>query len=308
MRASGSHHRSDIGEWVASTLSEIEVSGNVSVPTWRLNEVAARPPLHTYATQIWARRFFIIADSRAKAFATSRGTVLGKLWLVLRPFLDGLIFFIIFGLLLRTGRDIDNFLAYLMVGINMFTLVQVSLTSGGAIIPGAKNMLRAFSFPRASLVVSWALRNLLDFIPVLIATMAFIIVVPPHVMPGLTWVFIIPVVCLAWLFSLGIALLTASLTARVPDLKFIWPLISRFWFYGSCIFFSLDRFVDHELVYSIMTANPGFQILKMARDTLVYNTIPAAGEWAYLGIWAVGMLILGFIVFWSHEESYGRES
>ncbi|WP_083940821.1 ABC transporter permease [Schaalia vaccimaxillae] len=297
----------DLGQWVAAALIEHGQSRVKTVPTWRLHPVSARPGIFEYCRKIWQRRFFILADSRAKAFSSSRGTTLGKTWLILRPFLDAMVFFAIFGLLLQTGRGIDNFLAYLVVGMNTFGLMQAGLNSGGTILPGAKNMLRAFSFPRASLVFSWSLRGLFDFLPVLLATILFIMVVPPHVKPSTTWILVVPVVVLVWIFSIGLALITASLTARIPDLKFIWPLLSRFWFYGSGIFFSIDRFADHPAVMALMTANPGYQVLNLMRQCLVYDTIPETSQWAYVLAWVLGTFVLGFVIFWSHEESYGRE-
>ncbi|MCI6411265.1 MULTISPECIES: ABC transporter permease [Schaalia] len=298
----------EVGEWLATTLVEVPSGGSGAVATWRLAEVSARPTLVQYIGQLWNRRLFIAADARAKAFATSRGTILGKVWLVLRPFLDAFVYFVIFGLLLKTGRGVENFLAYLVVGLNVFGLVQSGLASGSGILSGGKNLIRAFSFPRASLVFSWAIRTLLDFIPVLIASIAFIVVVPPRVMPVWTWILIIPVIAITWIFSVGTALVVASLTARIPDLKFIWPLFTRFWFYGSGVFFSIDSFAEHARVHALMVANPGYQAIALARNVLVYGTPPTVEEWLYMSIWAGGMLVLGLVVFWSHEESYGRES
>ncbi len=303
----------DIGGWLAVTIANTADDEFAPVTLWRLSPVSARPSLGEYIRQLWGRRHFIMADARAKAFQTSRGTLLGRVWLIVSPFLDAMVFFIIFGVLLGTGRGITNFLAYLVIGMNFFGLLQKSLTSGGSIIPGAHNLLRAFAFPRASVVISWSVRTLLDFLPTVLATMIFIVAIPslqandPRVLPGWTWLAFPGILLFAWLFSVGLAFVTASLTARLADLKFIWPLIGRFWFYGSGIFFSVDRFVKYPTVVELMNANPGYQFLAMSRQTLVYATWPQLTEWLYLAGWGIGALVIGFVIFWSHEESYGRE-
>ncbi|WP_312349425.1 ABC transporter permease [Actinomyces sp.] len=296
-----------LGEWVAVTIADTADEEFAPVTLWRLSPVSVRPPLGEYVRQLWQRRHFILADARAKAFQTSRGTVLGRIWLVLQPFLDAFVYLVIFGILLQTGRGIPNFLAYLVVGVNFFTLLQLSLTSGGNIMPSSQNLLRAFSFPRASVVISWSLRSLLDFLPTVLATMVFVMVAPPRVVPGPSWALFPMVLLLGWIFSVGLALVTASMTARLPDLKFVWPLLGRFWFYGSGIFFSVDRFEDHPFVAELMNANPGYHFLLMSRDTLVYGNFPTSTDWIYLAAWALGTLVVGFVIFWSHEESYGRE-
>lgn len=306
-RTDAHRNQAALGEWLAVTIADTADEEFAPVTLWRLSPVSVRPPLGEYIHQLWQRRHFIMADARAKAFQTSRGTILGRIWLVLQPFLDSSIYLMVFGILLQTSRGIDNFVAYLVLGVNFFGLLQRALTSGGSIMQGSHNLLRAFSFPRASVVISWSLRTLMDFVPTVLATMVFIVAMPPHVLPGATWLIFPAVLALGWLFSLGLALLTASLTARLPDLKFIWPLFGRFWFYGSGVFFSIDRFQAHPTVVSVMGANPGYHFLKMSRDVLVYATLPTADDWLYMSVWALVTLIVGFIIFWSHEESYGRE-
>lgn len=299
--------RENLGEWLAITITETADPDYAPVPLWRLNPVAVRPPVGTYLVQLWQRRHFILADARAKAFQTSRGTILGRVWLVLQPFLDSLVYFVIFGMLLQTSRGVENYIGYLVVGVNFFGLVQRALNSGGQILQTSHNLLRAFAFPRAAIVISWSFRSLMDFLPTVVATLVFIVAMPPHAFPSLTWVLFPGVLVLGWVFSMGLAFVTASLTARISDLKFIWPLLGRFWFYGSGVFFSIERFSTHPNVTAVMEANPGYHFLKMSRDILVYATAPTASDWGYMAAWAVGTLVVGFLVFWSHEESYGRE-
>jgi teichoic acid transport system permease protein len=56
-----------------------------------------------------------------------------------------------------------------------------------------------------------------------------------------------------------------------------------------------------------MKINPMFQVLDISRDLLLYGQTPEARSWLVLAAWAVGMLLVGFIVFWRGEESYGRD-
>ena len=47
--------------------------------------VGRRPSLGTYVRQLWSRRHFIWADSRARAFSGNQDTLLGRFWLVGAP-------------------------------------------------------------------------------------------------------------------------------------------------------------------------------------------------------------------------------
>lgn len=297
----------DLGEWLATTALESSETGSVPVLDWRLTPVSQKPSIGRYIQELWERRSFIWEDARAKAYQSTRGTVLGKIWLVLSPFANSMIFYLVFGILLQISRGIPNFLGYLVIGFNFFGLLRGALTGGGKILPNSRRLLRAYVFPKASVVISATIRQFLDFIPVLIATLLFIIFIPPHVKPTYLWLFIIPVVLCAFVFVLGLNLFTAAWTSVLPDMKFIWPLVGRLWFYTSGIFFGMNRFDSLPKIKAVMEANPGYVFLTMSRDLLIYQTMPTAQTWAYFAAWSLLLMCIGFLCFWLFEENHGND-
>lgn len=276
------------------------------VSAGRLTRVGARPPLGVYLGQLWNRRHFLWAEARAKVTSGTRENLLGTVWLVLKPVLDGLTYFLIFGLLLKSSRGIDNFLGYLIVGVFLFSFTTKTVTSGANSIKSGRNLIRAFAFPRASLPISVILRGMLDMIPVLAAMVVILAVLPPAEV--FTWrVVLVPaVLALQVLFTTGLALFLARCVAVVPDLNQLISFDMRLWLYGSGVFFSYDQFIDHPTALALMEANPMFMVLNMARDCLLYGVTPALSSWLGLGAWAVGTLVVGFLFFYHGEESYGR--
>ncbi|HET6270377.1 MAG TPA: ABC transporter permease, partial [Arthrobacter sp.] len=79
--------------------------------------MGARPGLLVYLVQLWNFREFIFYDARARVLNGTRRDRLGSLWLILTPMLNGLTYYVVFGLLLRTDRGIENFVGYLVVGV-----------------------------------------------------------------------------------------------------------------------------------------------------------------------------------------------
>ncbi|MFE4465520.1 ABC transporter permease [Oerskovia sp. NPDC056781] len=272
----------------------------------RLTRVGARPPLGDYISQLWERRYFLWADARAKVTSGTRETLLGTAWLVLKPVLDGLTYFLIFGLLLKSSRGIENFLGYLIIGVFLFSFTTRCVTGGAKSITAGRNLIKAFAFPRAALPISVVLREMLNMIPVLAAMVAILVVLPPAEV--ITWrVLLVPgVLALQVVFCTGLAMLLARAAAKVPDLNQLISFGMRLWLYGSAVFFSYEKFIDHPRVLSLMEANPMFMVLSMVRDCLLYGETPAGSMWLALSAWAFGSLLVGFLVFWQGEESYGR--
>lgn len=272
----------------------------------RLTRVGARPPLGAYLGQLWNRRHFLWAEARAKVTSGTRESLLGTVWLVLKPVLDGLTYFLIFGLLLQANRGIENFLGYLVIGVFLFSFTTRCVTGGAKSISTGRNLIRAFTFPRASLPISVVLREMLNMVPVLGAMMGILVVLPPA--EDFTWrVALVPgVLALQVMFVTGLALLLARCAAVLPDINQLLGFATRLWLYGSAVFFSYDRFIDHPTLLALMEANPMFMVLDMVRDCLLYGVTPELSSWLALGAWAVGTLLVGFFVFYRGEESYGR--
>ena len=289
----------DLAEQPSVYLDIVHVDG--------LHPVGRRPPIDAYLHALWGRRHFIWADSHARVTSSTRGMVLGKAWLVLKPLLDGCVYLVIFGMLLKTDRGIDNFIGYLLVGVLMFGYSSRCLSSGAASITGGRNLVKSFQFPRAALPIAAVLRETLNSIPGFATLIVLVLAIPPHAQVTWRWALFPAIIALQLIFNLGIAMIAARLVAHVPDLSHLISLLTRFWLYGSAVFFSLDQFVDHPAVLSLMQANPLYAVLDMTRDVLLYARTPEISSWLILSIWAVGALMFGLIYFWNAEESYGKE-
>src|SRR5690625_2231245 len=300
------------------------------VGSWALKPVSKRVGLGTYLGQLAERRHFIWADSRtrafsgnrnmilrmshrlprimSRAFSGNRNMILGNLWLILLPVLDGLAYFLIFGVLLQLSRGMENYVAFLLIGIFMFQFTIRSLNNGATAITGSRNVIRAFTFPRASLPIAIVVREAISMVPVIVTMSVLILVLPPRTDVTWHWVLFPAIFLLQGVFNLGIAFFAARATAHIPDLRHLFSVFGRFWRYGSAVMFPFDRFVgNNPQLMAVLELNPLFIIIDMYRSVLLYGEVPTLRSWLLLTAWAVGTLVLGFLYFWRAEEQYGRE-
>lgn len=131
-----------------STVSETTHNGAVAVgappaPTaddglspsqlaakYGLTVSGARPGLAEYTRQLWGRRHFINEFAKARTAAQYTQARLGQLWQVMTPLLNAAVYYLIFGVLIGTRKGVDNFIAFLVTGIFIFTFTQSSVMSG----------------------------------------------------------------------------------------------------------------------------------------------------------------------------------
>lgn len=291
-----------------SEAARTETPATVSVPVnlVRLTKVGQRPDFLDYLVQLWDRRSFIFFDARARVQSGNDKNHLGSAWLVLTPLLNGLSFYLIFGLFLGTSKGIDNFIGYLIIGVFTFSMSTRSILGGAKSLTGNTSMIRAFQFPRASLPIAVNVRELLSNIPVTIVMLLFVIFTSPAEEITWRWLLIIPAIALQFLFNLGIGMLLAPVLLKIPDLSHLLSFIIRFLMYVSAVFFAEERFGKYPVVRTIMDFNPIYQVIKIIRDSVLYDTTPSWRAWGVLGLWALGSVGAGLFVFWRGEESYGR--
>ena len=271
-----------------------------------LRPLQERPPLHHYLAQLWGRRHFILAHSRSSAFSSGRDTFLGRVWLIFDPLLQVAVYALIFGVVLKVSRGMDNFLGFLIIGVIFFHMLSAGLTSGSGLIQSSRAMISSFSFPKAVIPFSVNLKNAFDnLIPAVLAVgLALLFQLDKPV----SWTLVlVPVFyVLIYIFTTGLTMITARLTAVIPDTTALIRVVTQGLFFVSGVFFSLDRFADSSILQEIMKLNPYYQFLTAIRLCVLDGEVPPLSLWGSLIGWSLGVFIVGLVYFWRAEGRYAR--
>lgn len=277
-----------------------------------LSVSGARPALADYLRQLWTRRHFITALSRASLHAQYGQARLGQWWQLATPLLNAAVYYLLFGLLLGARDGLPDFVPFLVAGVFVFTFTQNSVLTGVRAISGSPGLVRTLHFPRASLPIAVCLtqfRQLLYSLLVLIAT-----VLAWGETPQWAWLLVAPALLLQFTFNTGLALVAARLGSKVPDLAQLMPFVLRTWMYGSGVMYSIARVTAGadvpEPVRFLLEVNPAALFVDLVRFALI-DSFRAAGylpphAWTLAAGWALALGAGGFVYFWKAEETYGR--
>jgi len=275
--------------------------------TQGLEPIGERATLREYFAELWQRRHFIWRESKNKVLNQTSNTFLGPLWLVVNPLLLAAFYWVIFGIVLGISRGMDNFVAFVIIGILMFRFSSGIMSQATKAIESSRSMIRAFSYPRAAIPISLVVRETLGQFIVMAVMFVMILAIPPHVSIDATWL-LFPVVFLLHIgINAGFAFFFSHLGYKMPDFAQAMSFITRILMYGSGVIFPVERFIENELAMTIVQANPIYMLLDSYRSLLMENTVPATSTWLGLTAWAVGLAALGFWYFWKGEEEYARE-
>jgi teichoic acid transport system permease protein len=270
-----------------------------------LAPVGKRPPLGRYVNQLWVRRHFITTLAVARVVARNHEDRLGVLWNVVRPLLLSLIYGLVFGVLLPASTRPSNWTAFIVIGVIVFTFSSDCLTKGSRSITRNLHIVRALHFPKALLPVAQTLEETIATLPAFVVLM--VVVLSTGADPSVSWLLLLPIVVLQAMFNLGLAFVAARITTSIRDFAQLIPFITRLLFYLSGIFYDVNKFHSHHILFVFVKINPFHVYIALVRQALLGGHYAGPFMWAAGALWATVFLGVAFVIFWASEERYGRE-
>lgn len=283
-------------------MSEPALPGLTTTVGLRDAREAERLP--SYLRGIWDRRHYIAYVSKSALRARQINSVLGNLWHLLNPLLSISVFFLFFGLVLKTTRGVDNFLGYLSIGIFVYSYSQKCATTGAKSLVKYRGLMNLISFPRATLPITTTVTE--AFATISPFVVMFMVALATGESPALTWLLVVPFFVIQTAFNAGLAMITARAVSHLADVQQILPFIFRLGFYFSGVLFNVNAYVEGKSYELIFRLNPLYCFLEIYRGAILGGT---AIDWALVAIasgWSVGILVVGFWWFRRAEDTYGE--
>lgn len=281
-----------------------------------LSVSGARPGLFAYTKQLWGRRHFIVAFATARLVAQYTTAKMGQVWQVVTPLLNCAVFYLVFGVIL-SGNSTPKYIPWLCVGVFIFQFIQSAIQSGTGAISYNLGLIRALHFPRACMPIAFTVIQLQQLLISMIVLVA--IILSNSLMPGMTWLQVIPALVLLSFFNTGLALIMARIGAKTSDVSQLMPFLLRTWMYLSGVMYTISDHVKNwpHWVQVITQANPASVYMELVRHAMIpsiYSPHKYPGNhltmpphiWAMALGWAVVAFVIGYVFFWKAEEEYGR--
>jgi teichoic acid transport system permease protein len=265
-------------------------------------ELSRRPPFLTYLRQLWARREFAMLVPLGDMRQRNMDTVLGSFWHLLNPLFQAAIYYLLFGVILQQRGGVENYPAWLIIGLFTFSFTQKSIQSSSRIIVAKVQMLRSLNFPAGILPVSVNISELLAFGPAIVVM--FVVVAASGVPLTAMWLLFLPLAALQLVFNLGLSLIVARLTVHFRDVDHLLNHVLRIWFYFSGVLFPISV-APEGWMRTVLSINPPHTFITVARGLLLEGTVESGALMLALG-WTVVSLALGISFFYRHEGRYSN--
>lgn len=227
-----------------------------------------------------------------------RRSYLGLAWTLLEPLLNMIVLTFVFGTLF--GNTDKTYPVYILSGRLLYSCFSQSTKAALRSIRANRAMINKVYVPKYLYPLSSVLYSYVIFIfsLIVLALVSVVLGVMPTKYLLLIWV---PLVLLL-LFSLGVGMILATMGVYFRDMEYLWDVALTLLMYLCAIFYYADRFVSKGLGW-VLEINPLYCIIAMFRSCL-YGTMLDMGYLAYVSIWCVVMLIVGFTIFNKKQNTF----
>ena len=287
-------------------------------PTSHLVRVHAVEPFHRGFTRavrdVVAHRELLQNLIRKELKVKYKDSTLGFLWSLARPMFLLIIYYMVFGVFLRSG--IPDFAIYLYAGLLAFDLFGAVLGGATSSIVGNAGLIKKVYFPREILILSVIGAAIVHWVLQLVVMAAALLILQHNVFGwNLLYLPLAFVALLVFMTALGLLLAAANVYLR--DVQHLLELVLLFWFWTTPIVYLARQAVENlgkAHVSQLYLLNPmvnivmGFQRALYKSGTVIYNgkRVPVLSNNAHLGLRLVVVILASTALLWFAQRVFAR--
>lgn len=224
-------------------------------------------------------------------------SLLGIAWAVLQPLALTIIFTLVFSRLVRVDTGGIPYPIFSYSALVPWTFFSTSLSFGINSLVNNMNLVTKIYFPREILPLASVGAAFVDFL-VSAAILAGMMAIY-GVQPRWTILWVLPLLALQIALTLAVVLLGSALLVFFRDVRFVVPLLTQVWMYGSPIIYPTS--LVPERLRTLYFLNPMAGIIDGYRRVLLTGESPDFGALA-LGSAVTLVLLIGGYGFFKRSE------
>jgi len=246
-------------------------------------------------------QYFGLMDIQARMLlkADAAKFKLGFLWWFLEPLVWVCVFYLVFDVIMDSGRRSGDFILFLATGKFAFIWFSRAVIQGSSSIIFSKGLLGKIDVPKSIFPMAAVHESL--YRQSTIYLLLFAILILSGIAPTLNWLWMVPIVCTTYLLIVACALVGAALVCVLRDFQKFIPLGMTFLLFTSGIFWDPHTIGSPEKTELLFTLNPLAFLIDAHRQVLMYDTAPAA--WHFAAISAASCAVIAGALWYLRRYS-----
>ena len=257
---------------------------------------------HSYLinAMIAVRKYrFLIRQLVSRDFKIKyKRSILGVFWSFLNPLLTMCVQYFVFSTIFRS--DIPYFAAYLIIGTVMFNFFSEACGMTLTSILGNASLITKVYMPKYIYPLTRTMSSSVNLAISLLPALVVCLLTGVHFQKSsvLALYFF---ACLI-VFSLGLGMLLATAMVFFRDTQFLWNVLNMMWMYATPIFYPETILPDN--LRFVLQINPLYYFLKNIRMCILDGLSPEPVVYFQCCMIALGMLLVGALVFYREQNKF----
>lgn len=227
-----------------------------------------------HARELWRHRELLWLLTQREIKVRYKQTLLGVAWAVLQPLSLMAVFTVFFSWFARIESDGIPYPLFSYAALLPWTFFASSLSFAIPSLIANSHIITKIYFPREVIPLSAVLAAFLDF---LIASAVFVVLLVAYrVPPSWNLFFILPIVTIQVLFTVGVSLLLSAFTVLYRDVRHTLPLLIQIWMFVTPILYPASV-VPERWQGWYFSLNPMAAIIDGYRRALIQGQPPQLG-------------------------------
>lgn len=243
---------------------------------------------------------YIVYSAKADLKAEVANSYLNRLWWLLEPFFNMLVYVVVFGRVM--GQSIENYATYVFCALLMWNYFSKTVNYSVKCVRNNRDIVTKVYVPKYVLLLSNMVLNLYKLLFSLIVLIGMMVIFQVQIGWNLFWV--LPAYALMILFSFGVGMIFLHYGVYVDDLAYAVGILLQMEMFLTGIFYDTISSLKTPLNMLLMSLNPAALFIDVMRNALLYNkatNLPLLAVWFVL---AFLITCIGVHTVYKNENGY----
>jgi lipopolysaccharide transport system permease protein len=231
-------------------------------------------------------------------------TALGAVWMIFQPLAMMLVYTFAFSHLARVNVPGTPYPLFALSGLTLWIFISRGVMLGSDSLVQNIPLVTKTSSPRIILPLAAVVSVFVDFVIALVLFLVIAAIYGRH--PGWQFVFVPPLLLVAFMLALGISLFLSATNVRYRDVGQALPFIVQLWFFLSPVAYLLQT-PGHSWETAIQALNPLVGLILAFRWALL-GTPPPHGLLVVAVVIAFAVLLAGLLHFARLERTFADDA
>lgn len=252
-----------------------------------------------YFGGIYKNRFILISLVNRDLIQKYRRSILGIAWSIITPLGLAIIIGTIYSLLFNTEPKI--LIPLLFASINPWNFLSGSADSGTVAFINAEGYIKQSTVSSQVFPLRMVLTNIVNLLYSIFTFFAIYLFLEPNLFSA-KMLMVIPGLIIIFIFSWGLANLTAIITLSLRDFQPFQSLILQGFFYITPIIYPVEM-IREKGFSMIIDCNPFYYMLEVVRMPMIGRELPSIQIYCIAIILSLGIFLFSIVIYMKNKDT-----